>query len=77
MKSFFINWKTAWAGVLAIASALGSIASMAKSNTWDMAALGVATSGIAAGFGLIFAKDANVTGGTTPQDGGTIPAGRP
>lgn len=74
LKSFSINWKTTWAGLTAIGLGIGAIAGMAKSGVWEGNALLAAFSSISSGVGLIFAKDGNVTGGTVPQNGGTIPA---
>lgn len=66
---FGASWKTSVAGILAIVSAVASAGYMyfdgdpATNPEWS--AVGVA---IAAGWGLIHAKDKNVTGGTQLND---------
>lgn len=64
MKSFFTNWKTSGAGALMIMVGAASLAGI-KSGAGMSADQAIAS--IIAGFGLLFAKDGNVTGGTTPQ----------
>lgn len=60
--SILKNWKTSAAGAMMI---VGGILSLLGVKTGiDPAAAGAS---ILAGFGLIFAKDGNVTGGTNPQ----------
>lgn len=59
------NWKTTVAGVL-----LGTAYTV--TNTVDWRHLVVA---VLMAFVGIVSKDFNVTGGTTPQNGGTVPAG--
>jgi hypothetical protein len=55
------NWKTTLAGVLAILVAL------ATTMHWITAEVAAAVTTILVSFGLMAAKDKNVTGGTTPQ----------
>ena len=61
MKSFLTNWKTTLAGIVVI-------------GLYGLQMVGVNIPGVhidpatlAVGAGLIFAKDGNVTGGTTKQ----------
>ncbi len=66
MKSFLTNWKTTAGGLLTmglgVASLLGiKVAGQAAID--PQVALGMITGG----FALIFAKDGNVTGGSTQQ----------
>jgi hypothetical protein len=61
MKSFSINWKTTALGLGTLLSVgLNSYGHGVFPGPNDLAA-------IMAGIGLIFAKDGNVTGGTTRQ----------
>ncbi len=66
MKSFLTNWKTTASGagavLIGVLSLLG-IKVTGQAPIDPQAALAM----IIGGFGLIFAKDGNVTGGTTPQ----------
>ncbi len=64
MPDILKSWKTTAAGAGTIFTALGALATMASKGAWDAQAIGMAVMGIAAGVGLIFAKDGNVTGGT-------------
>ena len=57
------NWKTGTAGVATIALGVTSIVSGGPS---DQKSLTEGIAAILAGIGLFAAKDANVTGGTTP-----------
>lgn len=66
------NWKTTVAGVSAIFTAVGSL--FLANGTIDWSHLSTVLPAILAGFGLIFAKDSNVTGGTVPQAPVTHPA---
>jgi len=59
------NWKTTLAGVSAIFAAIGSL--FTSTGAIDLSHLSTILPAILAGFGLIFAKDSNVTGGTTSQ----------
>lgn len=60
-----INWKTSFAGISAI---LTSIAALLHAiQTHDYINLAAIIGGLSAGIGLLFAKDKNVTGGTTIQ----------
>ena len=66
MKSFLVNWKTSLGGLVTVAlgvlSLLGvKIAGQAPID--PQVAIGMITGG----FALIFAKDGDVTGGTTQQ----------
>lgn len=61
------NWKTILSGVLTLSAIGVKIAHNPSSIGADDIA------GIAAGLGLLFAKQHNVTGGTVPQAGGTEP----
>ena len=56
-----LNWKTTVAGIAAIFSAIGM---MFTNGVVDWSHLSTVIPAIIAGFGLIFAKDSNVTGGT-------------
>lgn len=66
MKSFLTNWKTTFGGLttmlLGVLSLFG-VKVVGAGAIDPQTALGM----IASGFALIFAKDGNVTGGTTPQ----------
>lgn len=63
--SLLTNWKTTAAGVLTILVAVAALLGIkVGSNPIDPA---TAIMMISAGWGLLFAKDANVTGGTTKQ----------
>lgn len=61
----FKNWKTTSAGIIMV---LGGITTLVFANhpLTSEAIMGAATA-ILGGIGLMFAKDNNVTGGTTPQ----------
>lgn len=59
------NWKTTVAGISAIAAAIGSL--FAANGTIDWSHLSTVIPAVLAGLGLMFAKDSNVTGGTTTQ----------
>lgn len=63
--SSMFNWKTTLAGVSAIFAAVGSLFTTAGSI--DFSHLSTILPAILAGFGLIFAKDSNVTGGSAVQ----------
>lgn len=58
MKNIFKNWKTTLTGVGTIIAGVFT----GLHGNWSMA-----VPQIIAGVGLIFAKDGNVTGGTTQQ----------
>jgi hypothetical protein len=65
MKSLAKNWKTTSAGILSLVVCLLSLAGVSLAGvTVDPAS---AVTMIITGGGLIFAKDGNVTGETTPQ----------
>lgn len=59
------NWKTTVAGVAAIFAAIGSL--FTPAGTIDLSHLSTVLPAVLAGFGLIFAKDSNVTGGSVAQ----------
>jgi len=62
------SWKTTSAGILAIIGGIAGIWFTVKSATGlTMEALTGYITAILTGVGLIFAKDSNVTGGTTQQ----------
>jgi hypothetical protein len=61
----FKNWKTTLAGVAAMLTAAGHLAGAVSDGNFST--LGTDGSMILAGLGLLFAKDHNVTGGTTRQ----------
>ena len=66
MKSIKANWKTSAAGALTMLAGVGSLFGVSIAGLAPIdptAALAMITGGI----GLIFAKDGNVTGGTTAQ----------
>lgn len=60
--SILKNWKTTGAGILAIITGVAGLLGV-KGGADPTTAM----ASILAGWGLIFAKDGNVTGGTTPQ----------
>lgn len=57
------SWKTTSAGIVAIAGAIVAFIF----TPHDQANIMAEIAGLVAGIGLIFAKDTDVTGGTTPQ----------
>ncbi len=68
--TFTINWKTTLAGVTAILLAAGHILQLVTAGDLNWAAYITDVQSLIVGVGLIFAKDANVTGGTvaaTPE----------
>lgn len=67
MKHFTINWKTTAAGGATILGALADVAHQFATGTWDGNRLLADATALVTGIGLIFAKDGNVTGGTTVQ----------
>lgn len=62
MSSILKNWKTTLAGSAAVLTALGHLASMLSAGQLDPNTLGADIIGIVTGIGLIFGKDANVSG---------------
>ena len=60
MKNFLTNWKTTAAGVAIVIHVLSNFLGTHTLTTEDYGNLTIA-------FGLIFAKDGNVTGGTKQQ----------
>lgn len=61
------NWKTTSAGIAAIVGAVVAIYFAHKTNNINEATISGALTAFLTGVGLIFAKDNNVTGGTTQQ----------
>lgn len=65
MKSFAANWKTSLSGIgMIVAGALSLLSIKVPGLTVDPS---TALPLIISGFGLLFAKDGNVTGGDTRQ----------
>lgn len=64
MKSFLTNWKTTSSGIMMIVMGLCSLVGIKYGAGMTPEA---AIASIMGGFGLLFAKDGNVTGGSTPQ----------
>lgn len=67
MKSFLTNWKTTLGGLATVFGGLATIAHALTASPPDVSSLMGAGTAIAGGVALIFAKDGNVTGGTTKQ----------
>lgn len=67
MKSFLINWKTSATGLATVLGALATIITLLSHNPIDMNSVSTAVLALIGGFGLLFAKDGNVTGGTVGQ----------
>lgn len=65
MKNVFVNWKTTSTGILMVLAGLAGLFGI-KTGAVPMSPE-AAVSSILGGLGLIFAKDGNVTGGTTQQ----------
>ena len=65
LLSLLVNWKTTLAGIAAIATGIGTIASQVSTGNFDFAMIGGSLAAILAGTGLTVAKDHNVTGGST------------
>jgi hypothetical protein len=61
------SWKTTAAGVCAILAALVEVTQAAISGNFATVNFAGVIAAVVAGFGLIFAKDAKVTGGTLPS----------
>lgn len=57
MASFLTNWKTSLAGIAAVLTALSAVATQAASGTIDTATIINSITALAAGFGLLAAKD--------------------
>ncbi len=66
MKSFATNWKTSTGGMLTVMLGVLSLLGVKVAGAAPIDPQ-VAIGMITGGFALIFAKDGNVTGGTTPQ----------
>jgi hypothetical protein len=71
MPKWLINWKTTLSGVIAVAAQVAKVVPALQQYSPILDSL----SGVAAGFGLISAKDSNVTGGTVSNVSGV--AGKP
>lgn len=70
MLAVLISWIPIITGSATVLGAVGSILTQLSTGHWDGTSLAVAWTGLTAGFGLIFAKPKNVTGGTvaaTPE----------
>jgi hypothetical protein len=65
--SLIKNWKTGLSGAALILTALADLATQAASGAWDGNRLIADLTALGSGLGLIFAKDANVTGGSVKQ----------
>lgn len=65
MKSFVTNWKTTVGGLLTMALGAAALLGIKVGNNPIDPTSAFAM--ITTGFGLLFAKDGNVTGGTTSQ----------
>jgi len=61
MKSLLINWKTSLGGLIALVGMIGPLLHVLTSEQ------ALAIAGLGTAFGLVGAKDANVTGGTKQQ----------
>lgn len=66
MNSLLANWKTSLGGLLTILLGALSLVGVKVAGTGTIDPQ-TALAMITGGFGLLFAKDGNVTGGTTPQ----------
>ena len=76
LLSFFVNWKTTSAGLAAILVAIGSVFTSLSHGALDQTAVVTAATAVIAGLGLVFAKDANVSG-TPTLTHGTSPVAVP
>jgi hypothetical protein len=63
--NFLTNWKTTLLGGGAVLAAGGHL--LTALGHGDMSSIVLDVTAICTGFGLLFAKDSNVTGGTTPN----------
>lgn len=61
------SWKTTSTGLAQILISIGTIGTMLKTGAYDFNVLTLAFTNIVGGFGLILAKDKNVTG-TPPNE---------
>lgn len=61
------SWKTTSGGIALIAGAVIGLYFASKNGQLNEASITAAVTSILGGIGLLFAKDNNVTGGTTPQ----------
>jgi hypothetical protein len=66
MSSLAANWKTTAGGALTLLLGVLSLLGVKVAGAAPIDPQ-VALTMITGGFGLLFAKDSNVTGGTTPQ----------
>lgn len=55
------SWKTTVTGIAGILTGLAVIAKAVAAGTFDMTILGPGIAAVTSGFGLIFARDHNVT----------------
>lgn len=67
MGNLVISWKTSAAGVAMIFGGIGDVLTQLSTGHWDGARLMADWTALTGGLGFLFAKDANVTGGTTVQ----------
>lgn len=65
MKNLLTNWKTTLGGVLTMLIGIAALLGVKVGSTPIDPSTALAM--ITAGFGLLFAKDGNITGGTTQQ----------
>jgi hypothetical protein len=65
------SWKTTVSGSLAILAVIVHVIFEIKSGVWNETAIMADATALAAGIGLLSAKDNNVTGGT--KDNGLTP----
>jgi hypothetical protein len=66
VKNFFSNWKTTVAGIGSILTGLSGLLHWINPEV-PGPDLSTSLAAITTGLGLLFAKDGNVTGGTTRQ----------
>lgn len=66
MKNFFTSWKTTTAGLASIMTGLSGLLHWINPEI-PGPDISVALASFSAGFGLLFAKDGNVTGGSVKQ----------
>jgi len=67
LTKILINWKTSFAGLAAILTALGDMFTQIGTGNIGSGAIEKDILAIIVGAGLLAAKDSNVTGGTKPQ----------
>ena len=61
------NWKTTSTGITMVVAGLVGLYYAVKTGNVNEASITASLGSILGGIGLIFAKDSNVTGGTTQQ----------